>query len=83
MNYAVEMGSGTMIYILSFIRFVQPFKSCRMGYTNTETAWRSHKPKFLFLQNTGSRLKAEGLSSHKQLFLLINSQHVSVQIGYH
>jgi hypothetical protein len=30
-----------------------------------------------------SETKTEGLASHKQMFLLINSQYVSAQTGHH
>jgi hypothetical protein len=45
MKYAVEMGSGAMIYIPSFIKFgsgVQ--KLIGGGGGDTQTGWRSHKP---------------------------------------
>jgi hypothetical protein len=57
MKYAVEMGSGAMIYIPSFIKIgsaIQKLIGGR-GYTETQTAWRSHKC-VLFFQNNESRL---------------------------
>jgi hypothetical protein len=44
MKYAVEMGSGAMIYILSFINIGSGVQKFIGGYTDTQTAWRSHKP---------------------------------------
>jgi hypothetical protein len=45
MNYAAEMGSGVMIYIPSFIEIVSGVQKLMVGgYTDTQTAWRSHKP---------------------------------------
>jgi hypothetical protein len=44
-EYAVEVGSGDMIYIPSFIKIgsgIQKLVGGR-GYTRTQTAWRSHK----------------------------------------
>jgi hypothetical protein len=32
MKYAAEMGSGAMIYIPSFMKLIQAFKSCQGGY---------------------------------------------------
>jgi hypothetical protein len=44
MKYAVETGSGAMIYsyIPSFIKIGSGIQNLR-GYTDTQTAWRSHK----------------------------------------
>jgi hypothetical protein len=42
MRYAVEMGSGVMIYISSFIKIssgIQMLKGGRGGFTDTHTAW--------------------------------------------
>jgi hypothetical protein len=44
MEYAVEMSSGTMIYILSFIMVGSGIQKLIGGFTNTQTIWRSHKP---------------------------------------
>jgi hypothetical protein len=41
MKYAVEMGSGTMIYIPSFTKIGS---GIRKLIGDTQTAWRSHKP---------------------------------------
>jgi hypothetical protein len=53
MKYAIEMGSGAVIYIPTFIRTGSGIrKLIRVcGFTNTEkqTAWRSHKLTFNFL----------------------------------
>jgi hypothetical protein len=43
MKYAVEMGSHTMIYIPSYIKI----GSGGEGFTDTQTARRSHKPTFI------------------------------------
>jgi hypothetical protein len=42
MKYAVEMGSGGMIYIPSFINIGSGIQKPIRG--DTQTAWRSHKP---------------------------------------
>jgi hypothetical protein len=40
MKYAVEMGSGAMIYIPSFIKSVTDIqKLIGMEFTDTQTAW--------------------------------------------
>jgi hypothetical protein len=43
MKYAVEMGSGAMMYIPSFIKIgsgIQKLIGRIHGYKNTQTAWR-------------------------------------------
>jgi hypothetical protein len=39
MKHAVEMGSGGMIYIPSFIKIGSGFQKLMGGYTDTQTAW--------------------------------------------
>jgi hypothetical protein len=39
MKYAVEMGSGTMIYIPSFIKIGSAIQKLMGGYTDTQRAW--------------------------------------------
>jgi hypothetical protein len=39
MQYAVEMGSGAMIYIPSFIQIGSGIQKMMEGYTDTQTAW--------------------------------------------
>jgi hypothetical protein len=51
MKYAVEMGSGAMIYVPSFIKIdatIQKLIWGGGGYTDTQAAWRSHKRTFIF-----------------------------------
>jgi hypothetical protein len=50
MKYAVVMGSGAMIYIPNFTRIVSGIQKLvwEGGYTDTQTAWRSHKFTFMF-----------------------------------
>jgi hypothetical protein len=51
MKYAVEMGSGTITYMPSFIKFGsgnQKLMGGGGGYTDIQTAWCSHKPAFIF-----------------------------------
>jgi hypothetical protein len=55
MKYAVEMGSGAMTYIPSFIKIGSGIQMLE-GYTDTQSAWISHKPTFIFLSKT-NRLK--------------------------
>jgi hypothetical protein len=56
MKYAVEMGSGAMIYILSFIKIGSGIeKLIRRGYTHKQSARFSHKRTFV-LQNKATRL---------------------------
>jgi hypothetical protein len=43
MKYAVEMYSGAMIYVPSFIKIGSGIQKL-MGEGDTQTAWRSHKP---------------------------------------
>jgi hypothetical protein len=43
MKYAVEMGSGAMIYIPSFIKIGSGIeKMVGGGFIDTQTAWGSH-----------------------------------------
>jgi hypothetical protein len=44
MKHAVEMGSGVMIYITSFIKINSDSQSRLRGYTGTQKGRRSHKP---------------------------------------
>jgi hypothetical protein len=46
MKYAVEMGSGAMIYIPSFIKTGSAIQLLIREVT--QTAWRLHKPTFIF-----------------------------------
>jgi hypothetical protein len=56
MKYAVEIGSGTMIYISSFVKIGSEIQMLmKRGYTDTQTAWRSHKPVlFIKIRKLGS-----------------------------
>jgi hypothetical protein len=49
MKYAVEMGSGAMMYVPSFIQIGSAIQMLIRG--DTQTAWGSHKPIFLFWKN--------------------------------
>jgi hypothetical protein len=49
MKYAVEMGSGSMIYISSFINISSDIQKVMVGgFTDTKAAWRLCKPTFIF-----------------------------------
>jgi hypothetical protein len=53
MTYAVEMGSGVMIYIPSFIKTgsrIQELVAWGGILVHRHTALRSHKPTFIFLK---------------------------------
>jgi hypothetical protein len=51
MKYAVEMGSGAMIYIPSFVKTGSGVQKFMEGiYRHTQTAWWSHKPTFIFFK---------------------------------
>jgi hypothetical protein len=44
----VEMGSGVIVHILSFINIGSDIrKFMREGFTDTQTAWQLHKPAFI------------------------------------
>jgi hypothetical protein len=48
-KYAVETGSGAMMYIPSFIKIGSGIqKLMRRGFTDTQTACRQDKPAFIF-----------------------------------
>lgn len=55
-KYALDIGSGAMIYIPIFITISQPLRSSWRGYTDTKAAWCLHKPTFIF-PNKKSRLR--------------------------
>jgi hypothetical protein len=44
MKYAVEMGSGAMMYIPSFIKIGSGIRKLIGRYTDTQTEWRSQIP---------------------------------------
>jgi hypothetical protein len=46
MKYAIEMGSGAMIYIPSFVKIGSGIQMLigGGGDLQTQTAWRSHNP---------------------------------------
>jgi hypothetical protein len=46
MKYAVEMGSGAIMYIPSFIKIGSGIEKL-MGGGDSQTAQRSHKPTFI------------------------------------
>jgi hypothetical protein len=54
MNYAVEMGSGAMIYVPSFIKIGSGVHKLMGGeggiITDTQTTLRSYKPTFFFFK---------------------------------
>jgi hypothetical protein len=50
MKYAVEIVSGAMIYITSFIKFGSGIQKLLGGITNTQIGWRSQKPTFIFFK---------------------------------
>jgi hypothetical protein len=54
MKYAIEIDSDAVIYIPRFIKFVSGIQKLLGGDTSTDTdtqtAWRSHKPTFIFLK---------------------------------
>jgi hypothetical protein len=47
MMYALELHSGAMICIPSFIKIGSGIQKLIRGCTNTQRAWRSHKPAFI------------------------------------
>jgi hypothetical protein len=60
--YTVEMGSGAMIYIPSFIKICSGIQKLIRGERgDSQTAWRSHKPTFIYLFSKYGKL-AEKIS---------------------
>jgi hypothetical protein len=58
MKYTAEMDSGAMMYVPRFIKMDSAIQKLIGGIhrnTETQTAWRSHQPIFIF-QNMKSRL---------------------------
>jgi hypothetical protein len=73
MKYAAEMGSGAMIYIPSLIQIGSGIKKL-MGYTDTQTGRRSHKPTLRKYANKG---KVHPLQNARQL-----QQNTGSYVGY-
>jgi hypothetical protein len=52
MKYTVEMGSGTMIYVPSFIKIDSGIRKLTGGVggvrIHRQAAWRLHKPTVIF-----------------------------------
>jgi hypothetical protein len=51
MKYAVEMGSGGMMYVPSFIKIGSGTQKIIGGihrYRDTQTAWKYHNPSLIF-----------------------------------
>jgi hypothetical protein len=57
MKCAVQMGSGVMIYIPSFIKMGSDLQKLMEWDTNSQTASRLHKPTFTFFKNEDRKLK--------------------------
>jgi hypothetical protein len=67
MKYAVEMGTGVMIYIPSFTKIGSAIqKLMGGGHSQTQTAWRWRKPTLIF-QNNECRLIKFELSGDKSV----------------
>jgi hypothetical protein len=47
MKYALEIGSGAMIYIPSIIKIGYAIQKLIGGDIQTQAAWRSHKLNFI------------------------------------
>jgi hypothetical protein len=60
MKYAVEMGSGVMIHIPSFIKNGSGIQKLMRGDSDTQTASRSHKP-FLNKESRPKRMWKEAV----------------------
>jgi hypothetical protein len=50
MKYAVEMCLGAMMYIPNFLKIGSGIQKLMGKITDTQTAWRSHKPFFYFFK---------------------------------
>jgi hypothetical protein len=48
MKHSVEMGSGAMTFIPSFIKIGPGIQTLIGGYRDPQTAWRYHKPTSIF-----------------------------------
>jgi hypothetical protein len=53
MKYAVMADSVAMICIPSFIKICSGFQKFITWVLQTQTAWRSHKPTFIFYNKEG------------------------------
>jgi hypothetical protein len=59
MKYAVDMGSGAMISIPSFIKLGSGIEKLIGGHT--QTAWRLHTSIFIFFKNKEIRLNGKAV----------------------
>jgi hypothetical protein len=50
MKYAFEMGSGGMTYTPSLVKIVSGIQKWMGRYIDRQTAWRLHKPTFIFFK---------------------------------
>jgi hypothetical protein len=58
MKYAVEIGSGGMMYLPSFVKIGSGVKKLMEGiHRHTDSMERFHKPALFFFQNKESKLK--------------------------
>jgi hypothetical protein len=48
MKYPVEMGSDAMVFVPCFIMIGSDIQELIGGYTDTQTAWCSQNPIFIF-----------------------------------
>jgi hypothetical protein len=55
------MSSGAMIYVSSFLIIGLGIQKLMAGFTDTQTAWRSHKRTFMFLNKEGELKMENGL----------------------
>jgi hypothetical protein len=67
MKYAVEMGSGAMVYILNFIKTGSVIQKLIGGNTQTHKQHGGRISLILFFQNKERRLKTEN-TDFKKLF---------------
>jgi hypothetical protein len=77
MKSAVDMGSGVMIYIPSFIKIglgIQ--KLLRGGYTDTQTGRRSGKTLFIFFQNKEIRLKVCNFHGKMEFYVYFSNNYL-------
>jgi hypothetical protein len=80
MKYAVEMGSGVMMYILSFIKIRSGIQKLMGGDSYTQTAWCSHKP--ILLSKEEKQTKKHSIPGPMYIITQQLKQHMESRVNW-
>jgi hypothetical protein len=75
MKYTIEMGSGPMMYIPSFMKIGSAIQ--KMIERDAQTAWSAHKPTFIFQNKermTPTKIRLVFLSKRTEIIKHAKSQ---------